>query len=85
MITQKQMISQFKEGEAVHNQAGIHADLTAGRRRYWICCVRKMSDGRFVYRLKTKAKGQGGRTVRDENDKRRWFGEYELDYFPESP
>lgn len=85
MITQNQINSQFKEGEAVHDQADIHADLTVTRRRYWICCIMRRPDGRYVYRLKTKPKGLGGRTVRDENDKHRWFEEHELDYFPESP
>ena len=79
------MNSQFKEGEPVHNQADIYADLTVKRRRYWICCIERKPDGRYVYRLKTKPKEQGGKTLCDERGKPRWFEEHELDYFPESP
>lgn len=78
----EQVNSQYKEGDAVHNQAGIHADLSVERRRFWVCCVVR-KNRLYLYRLKDKPKEQGGKTVCDRNGKPVWFVEENLDYFPE--
>lgn len=74
-----QVVSDYNEGDAVHNQAGRSADISVKKIKYWICCVRMQADGTYKYRLKDKPKEEGGKTI--PNGVSEWFSADEIEYW----